>query len=142
MTVVLFSRVLYPGADDSTFFNEADRATLKRNDAGVYYRDFYRVVVKSLSMAQGGSRRLITGFRTRLAQFEALVLGDEHREQFPNACFARASDGNLLEAMNLSLDALGRHYIDRSFTRTGLSLLVVTPGTGVFHVTQVLSSPI
>ena len=50
------------------------------------------------------------------------------------AKFSDARNGNLLEAMNLALNALGRHYIDRSFTRTGLSLLVISPGNGAYNV--------
>lgn len=135
VTVVLFARVFYPDTDDKDLEDEADRETWKRSEKGVLYRDFYRIVVNNFVTAHG--RRFPTLFRQRLAEFESLVLSDDHRARFPTAHFGKASDGNLLEAMNLSLDALGRHYIDRSFTRTGLSLLVVTPGTGVFHVSQV-----
>ena len=132
VAIVLFARVLYPGVDEHAEFTHAERATLKRNEDGVCYRDFYRVVVSGATHG----RRLASLFRTRLAEFEGLVLDESHRSRFPSAVFSGACQGNVLEAMNLSLDALGRHYIDRSFTRTGLSLLVLSAGTGIFHVAQ------
>jgi len=45
-----------------------------------------------------------------------------------------AGDGNFLEATNLALNLFERVYINRDLSRTGLSVLVVTPGTGLFEV--------
>ncbi|KAL9940789.1 hypothetical protein V8E36_000277 [Tilletia maclaganii] len=43
-------------------------------------------------------------------------------------------DGCILEAINLTLNPFDEHYIDRDLTRTGLSLIFVTAGTGHFEV--------
>lgn len=43
-----------------------------------------------------------------------------------------ASRGNALEALNLVLNRYHRHNVDRALSRTGLSILLVSPGSGVF----------
>tara|TARA_R110002003_G_scaffold96_34_gene7718 strand:- start:12775 stop:17652 length:4878 start_codon:yes stop_codon:yes gene_type:complete len=45
-----------------------------------------------------------------------------------------ASQGNILEAINLAAAQFAKDYIDRDLVRTGISVIVVTPGTGVFEV--------
>lgn len=46
----------------------------------------------------------------------------------------QAYEGNVLEAVNLALNPFEEHYIDRDLSRTGLSMCVITPGTGHFAV--------
>ncbi|KAK0563054.1 vacuolar membrane-associated protein iml1 [Tilletia horrida] len=43
-------------------------------------------------------------------------------------------EGSILEAINLTLNPFDEHFIDRDLTRTGLSLIFVTAGTGHFEV--------
>ncbi len=45
-----------------------------------------------------------------------------------------AAQGNLLEAINVTLNVLSLHYIDRDLHRTGNSIVVVSAGNGVFEV--------
>ena len=40
----------------------------------------------------------------------------------------------MLEAVNLALNPFDEHYIDRDLSRTGLSMTIITPGTGHFAV--------
>lgn len=47
-------------------------------------------------------------------------------------------EGNILEAVNLSLNPFDEHYIDRDLNRTGLNILVITAGTGHFDVNKQL----
>jgi hypothetical protein len=51
---------------------------------------------------------------------------------------SNATDGNILEAANLALNPFDKHFIDRDLTRTGLSIVVITPGTGVYNVDKKL----
>lgn len=51
---------------------------------------------------------------------------------------AHAHEGNVLEAINLALNPFDQHYIDRDLTRTGFELVVITAGTGHFHVDKAL----
>ena len=50
-----------------------------------------------------------------------------------------ASQGNVLEAINITLNLLHLHYIDRDLNRTGNSIVVITPGNGVFEIEKNLA---
>ena len=45
-----------------------------------------------------------------------------------------ASEGNFLEALNLTLNVFQKHHMDRDLYRTGQSVVLITAGTGIFHV--------
>ncbi|CAD6888971.1 unnamed protein product [Tilletia laevis] len=47
-------------------------------------------------------------------------------------------EGCILEAINLTLNPFDQHFIDRDLTRTGLSLIFVTAGTGHFEVDKTM----
>jgi hypothetical protein len=44
----------------------------------------------------------------------------------------------VLEALNLGLIPTETHYIDRSLSSTGVSTIIITPGTGYFRVSKQL----
>jgi hypothetical protein len=45
-----------------------------------------------------------------------------------------AVHGNLLEAINATLNILDKHYMDRDLQRTGNSIVLISAGAGVFKV--------
>lgn len=45
-----------------------------------------------------------------------------------------AKNGNLLEAINTTLNVLDKHYMDRDLQRTGNSIVMISAGTGIFKV--------
>ena len=45
-----------------------------------------------------------------------------------------AARGNILEALNLASSQFSQDHVNRDLMRTGLSIVVITPGTGVFEV--------
>lgn len=47
--------------------------------------------------------------------------------------------GNFLEAINISLNILSKHYMDRDLNRTGNSIVLISAGTGIFKVKPRLS---
>jgi hypothetical protein len=49
-----------------------------------------------------------------------------------------AHNGNVLEAINLAINAFEHHYVDRDLQRTGLSVVFITAGTCQFHVDKSL----
>ena len=53
---------------------------------------------------------------------------------------SNASQGNVLEAINLTTNMLQFHYLDRDLHRTGNSIVVISPGCGVFEVDKDLAS--
>ena len=51
-----------------------------------------------------------------------------------------ASQGNFLEAINVTLNVMEKHYMDRDVLRTGNSIVMISPSSGVFRVKGALSS--
>lgn len=51
----------------------------------------------------------------------------------------QAARGNFLEAINVTLNVLEKHYMDRDLTRTGNSIVMVSPSAGVVEVDSTLS---
>lgn len=47
-----------------------------------------------------------------------------------------AHDGPILEALNLALNPMEKHYIDRALSLTGTTNIFITPGTGHFAVSK------
>lgn len=45
-----------------------------------------------------------------------------------------AIHGNILEAINLATSQFSQDYVDRDLVRTGISVVIITPGTGHFEV--------
>nr|CAD7255891.1 unnamed protein product [Timema shepardi] len=58
----------------------------------------------------------------------------------PNSVNSTAAQGNFLEVLNMSLNVFEKHYLDRSFDRTGQLSVVITPGVGVFEVDRELTN--
>lgn len=56
--------------------------------------------------------------------------------RFPSA----AAQGNVLEAINVTLNLLQLHYMDRDLTRMGNSLVLISAGSGVFEVNRELAA--
>lgn len=52
---------------------------------------------------------------------------------------SNSKDGNVLEALNLSLNVCDKHYMNRELQFTGLSINVLSAGMGVFEVSRDLS---
>jgi hypothetical protein len=49
---------------------------------------------------------------------------------------SRAIDGNILEAINVTLNILDKHYMDRDLNRTGQNIVMLTAGSSVFRVKE------
>ncbi|KAH6613957.1 hypothetical protein C7974DRAFT_67350 [Boeremia exigua] len=150
VTIILFTRMQYDAEasidrpDDATSRHNAD--TNARN-----FRDYYRVVVSD--MASGDWIKILhqlkLEFRTFLREVSLLakpveeatdVSSDKNGpdELETGSIIAgkpsSASQGNVLEAINLAAAQFAQDHIDRDLVRTGISVVVITPGTGVFEV--------
>ncbi|KAI9815364.1 MAG: vacuolar membrane-associated protein iml1 [Thelocarpon impressellum] len=150
ISIVLFTRVEYDSAHATALNGVAPftnpRVRTEPTGQEKCYKDFYRVVVSEMTSGDWVTiidqlkkefkvfRRDISiqrnapepSLSSRIDQTvpEALVLGQ------PSA----AIHGNLLEAINLACSQFATDYIDRDLVRTGISIVVVTPGTGIFEV--------
>lgn len=59
--------------------------------------------------------------------------------RLPYGVPSRAADGNVLEALNVTLNILDKHHMDRDLNRTGQSIVMLTAGCSIFHVDEYLS---
>ncbi|CDZ97520.1 Uncharacterized conserved protein, contains DEP domain [Phaffia rhodozyma] len=131
VSIILFSRVYY----DSDEKELIDAPIGYDPDSG-WYKDFYKVCVDIESNLN--TRAVITQLKTELASFQKEVLLDHHHKEGQKALIlgslSYAFQGNVLEALNLALNPYDRHRVDRDLTRTGLAIMIITPGTGYFKV--------
>ncbi|KAF2750529.1 hypothetical protein M011DRAFT_418572 [Sporormia fimetaria CBS 119925] len=148
VTIILFTRMEYDG--DSIL----DGSSNPRGGAGFQnhchrFRDYYRVVVSD--MASGDWVKILYRLKKEFRAFlrdVSLVPAftgkpaddDSDTGQSGNPDFVisgkpcTAAQGNILEAINLASAQFAKDYIDRDLVRTGISVVVVTAGTGVFEV--------
>ena len=111
------------------------------------YRDFYRVLVSD--MASGQWAAILTQLKKEFKVFlrdvsvrpacdQEVPRNDDNNPTRPNDIIVgrpmAAVQGNILEAINLASSQFSADYIDRDLVRTGLSIVVLTPGTGIFEV--------
>ncbi|CUA70189.1 Vacuolar membrane-associated protein iml1 [Neurospora crassa OR74A] [Rhizoctonia solani] len=135
ITVVLISRVFY----DTTELEYA-AGPLRQTDDGQWYKDFFKVVVdlEVVSNWTDVLRDLKEAFWT--FQRDILLTHHFHRKAEAGGevklvgTISFAHDGPILEALNLALNPTEAHYIDRSLSLTGSSVILITPGTGYFRV--------
>ncbi|KZT69866.1 hypothetical protein DAEQUDRAFT_709659 [Daedalea quercina L-15889] len=145
VTIVLISRVFY---DNSEI--EYAAGPLRQDDNERWYKDFFKVIT-DLEVLYDWKPTLVA-LKTSFWDFQHDILLAHHfhrasltSEARPNEEQVRligqlsyAHDGPLLEALNLGLNPTETHYIDRSLSLTGSSCIVITPGTGYFHVSKEL----
>lgn len=148
VTIILFTRMQY---DTQPFQDRRDDNT---NSSGFgsqnsHFRDCYRVVVSD--MASGDWINILYQLKKEFRAFlrdvslvpshktrEASMDGKDSSTLASDLIIAgkpsSASQGNVLEAINLAAAQFAKDYIDRDLVRTGISVVVITAGTGVFEV--------
>ena len=151
VSIVLFTRMEYSGRPStqptSSLANQqADGAI---DDAAS--KDFYRVVVTDMASIESANilDRLKKEFQVFLrdVSLRKPAVGDyvplgsglsAASAALPDVVIAgepsAASHGNVLEAINLASSQFSSDYIDRDLVRTGVSIVLISPGTGVYEV--------
>lgn len=148
VTIILFTRMQYNGEltpeDAPTTTWKSEEESHPEN-----FRDYYRVVVSDMASIDWVKilYQLKKEFRTFLREVSIVpkpadrgprTEKGESEYDVSDAILAgkpsSASQGNILEAINLAAAQFSKDYIDRDLVRTGISVIVVTPGTGVFEV--------
>lgn len=141
VSIVLFTRmeVNFAAAHDRQM-PETGRDLLR----SVSYRDYYRVVVSAMPSSEAPT--IIYQLKTEIRRFlkdastiELRSLDDKGHEAIRSVLSgtpSSAQHGNLLEAINLVTTQYAEDYIDRDLVRTGLSVMVISPGTGIFEVDE------
>lgn len=148
VTIILFTRMQYDGDLPADRPVDATNKSDTESQSGMF-RDYYRVVVSD--MASGDWINILyqlkKEFRTFLREVSLVrksvpqARSSENTESESSTTDtiiagkpSSASQGNILEAINLAAAQFAKDYIDRDLVRTGISVIVVTPGTGVFEV--------
>ncbi|KAL5441271.1 hypothetical protein PMIN07_004318 [Paraphaeosphaeria minitans] len=148
VTIILFTRMQYdpestPKQPNYTTDNKGfDHRTGR-------FRDYYRVVVSDMASRDWVNilYQLKKEFRSFLKDV-SLIPRREYSSSTtavatpglpePQLVIAgkpsTAAQGNILEAINLAGAQFAKDYIDRDLVRTGISVIVVSAGTGVFEV--------
>ena len=153
VTIVLFTRVEYDmqaGIGSSALISE-NLKLFSNSLNNVPTRDFYRVVVNDMASGHWTAilDELKKDFRTFLRDVSILrtedsdtsmAIGNGENSSSPKPHTATivgrpsaALRGNILEAVHLASSHLAFDHIDRDMMRTGTSIVVITPGSGVFE---------
>ncbi|KAJ2556653.1 vacuolar membrane-associated protein iml1, partial [Coemansia sp. RSA 1933] len=128
VTIVMFSRWYYH-VRDSLFFQDL----VYDDNNGMYYRDYYKVVA-DMEVHQDWSvllPEILSEFNTYRRDIQELCTQTGHRLR---GDLSKASQGNILEAINMGINSFATNHVDRDLSRTGLSTIVITPSFGVFNV--------
>jgi hypothetical protein len=160
VSIVMFTRMEY---EKPAFMGETDSRgdtservqrpeSPQQTEQGRFLRDFFKVVVSN--MASGEWTEILHQLKKEFKVFLrdtmiqrtsktptpglASVYGDRFADAVPEFEIAgqptSAINGNVLEAINLASSQFQQDYIDRDLVRTGISVVVVTPGVGYFEV--------
>ncbi|CAF9928164.1 MAG: hypothetical protein GOMPHAMPRED_004610 [Gomphillus americanus] len=146
ISIVLFTRMEY-----STQGSSGDDNFIEGSSANRPYRDFYRVLTSNMESGHHKAvlLQLKIDFKTFLRDISIRPgTNSDAFSLFRDGYFthgdvpvdviqghpAPASRGNILEAINTASSQFSEDHIDRDLLRTGLSIVIVTPGTGVFEV--------
>lgn len=154
VSIVLFTRVEYDTGLTSQLDIEAldsmYHTGIQVDGARKPYKDFYRVVVSEMASGEWTTilhtlKREFRFFRKEISmhRLDTVVkytpVSDEvgmgsvpgtRIEAEPTL----AIHGNVLEAINLASTQFSHDYIDRDLVRTGISVVLITPGPGLFEV--------
>ncbi|PGH05564.1 hypothetical protein GX51_02903 [Blastomyces parvus] len=153
VTIVLFTRVQYDLlAVDNLGTSFLNNRFLNRtaHDSRPESQDFYRVVVNDMPSGKWTAilDELKKEFRTFLrdvsippSRFPDSPTSAEDMPpedpKYPPTISGRPTSalrGNILEAINIASSYLAFEHIGRDLIRTGTSIVVISPGTGVFEV--------
>ena len=134
------------------------RSTMPESHGGGFrspsYKDFYRVVVSD--MASGEWTSILSQLKREFKVFlrDVSIVRTPARADSTSPVEGKQSAslessetviagnpsvavrGNILEAITLACSQFSYDHIDRDLVRTGVSVVVITPGTGVFEVDQ------
>ncbi|KAG0052843.1 vacuolar membrane-associated protein iml1 [Gryganskiella cystojenkinii] len=140
VSIVLFSRIFYQEEEEARFRIDGypgGQSGLQRDEEGRYYQDFYKVVVDREARSDWTSA--IVPLKEEVMRYQRdILLRPSGPYEILSGENSFAFEGNVLESINLALNSLDKHYVDRDLQRTGLSIVMITPGSGMFDVDKKL----
>ncbi|MDI1486208.1 MAG: vacuolar membrane-associated protein iml1 [Ramalina farinacea] len=151
VSIVLFTRMEYEKTPRSKSSHHEREHGASTSNQDTNTKDYYRVVVSDMASIESAAimDRLKREFQVFLRDVSltkptpdnyaplgsglsaaSAAMPDEIIAGLPCA----ASQGNVLEAINLATSQFSSDYVDRDLVRTGVSIILISPGTGVFEV--------
>ncbi|KAI1330946.1 hypothetical protein F5Y16DRAFT_408392 [Xylariaceae sp. FL0255] len=154
ISIVLFARVEY----DTGLTTDLANTTLHHDYYTGFqasgnkrpYKDFYRVVLSEISSGEWTKildqlKKEFNTFRRdinlhhREAMSDAMEIPEDPGTKGSSISKIRAEPsaamyGNFLEAINLAASMYASDHVDRDLLRTGISIVLISPGPGVFEV--------
>ncbi|KRY71381.1 DEP domain-containing protein 5 [Trichinella pseudospiralis] len=131
VSIVLFSRCFYNTEQLKNLPSEVYEGMMQ-NGNGEYYQDFYHLIMQNEQFDDW--RWVLEKVRIGFAQFNSKIIQSNEMKLKLQGNNTTSSTGNILESLNIPLNYFTKFYKNRSFERTGQMILVITPGSGVFHV--------
>lgn len=154
VSIVLFTRMMYDEAVAPILAGsqeETNRALARDRRDCPAWQDFYRVVVSD--MASGEWTEILNQLKREFKVFlrdisirkpvieDYTPLGSssspaslDSPKHVISGTPSAATRGNVLEAINLASAQFSADYVDRDLVRTGVSIVVISPGAGLFEV--------
>ncbi|GJJ78997.1 DEP domain-containing protein 5 [Entomortierella parvispora] len=140
VSIVLFSRIFYQEEEEARFKIDGypgGQSGLQKDEEGRFYQDFYKVVVDWEARMDWTSA--IVPLKEEVMRYQRdILLRPSGKYEILSGENSFAFEGNVLESINLALNSLDKHYVDRDLERTGLSIVMITPGSGMFDVDKKL----
>lgn len=138
LTVVFFSRTFIGDSPPMWSGGAAKIAPSKDRDIyGRQYEDHFRIVIENETSSDW--ENLVVLLKEAFVNYPSEVgwnLSTGNAARRPSS----ASQGNVLEATNVTLNLLQYHYLDRDLHRTGNSIVIISAGHGVFEVDKGLAA--
>jgi len=154
VTIVLFTRLEYKRGLARGFTHpewDVSDPSMKHVTGDSSYKDFYRVVVSDMPSTECSDilSQLKKEFKVFLRDVSIRKPAPQDHLSLGTGLTAASADlpdyviagrpsaairGNILEAINLASSHFSSDYIDRDLVKTGVSIAVITPGTGLFEV--------
>ncbi|WVQ93412.1 hypothetical protein IAU59_000483 [Kwoniella sp. CBS 9459] len=143
VTIIYFARIYYDDNDVEYLKKHDMSGSLIQDYSGRWCKDFFKVAI-DLERRNNWSEAL-PDIKKQLERSEKEILLDYHFQLLGGKKYdgdgikivgrwSFACEGNALEAINLALNPFDEHHVDRDLSRTGLSMSIITPGTGHFAV--------
>ena len=151
ISIVLFTRVRNGGKPSSSREEQDQHDQTHKEAPTDSHQDLYRVVVSDKSSTDLADiiMRLRQEFKVFLRDVSIQKPKEGYHVSYSGSLSTPVDDlpsnvitgspvpamqGNLLEAINLASSQFSVDYIDRDLLRTGVSIAIVTPGSGLFEV--------
>eukprot|EP00004_Rigifila_ramosa_P021321 TRINITY_DN5651_c0_g1_i1.p1 TRINITY_DN5651_c0_g1~~TRINITY_DN5651_c0_g1_i1.p1 ORF type:complete len:1472 (-),score=326.29 TRINITY_DN5651_c0_g1_i1:21-3875(-) len=132
LTLAFFSRTYFVSPERAAAHLLPGETLNTSIDGTQWYRDTYRVVAESVT---GDWDQLMLLLKTEFRTYTSMIgCNNDGSSKSPDFYNSSARQGNFLEAVNLFMNVVDLRLNMRDLTRTGLSVSVITAGSGVYEV--------